>query len=144
MEAIVTIAAATISGLFVVWTVWFNLKQAQTLRLTNLAHLIGLERSIAEIPTVFRFHGISEAQIKEAGLTPQELAYLVASTTAGGVYHMTHARNVIEPFQEGSYRHAMCASLDFRRAWPLIKIMMNESGYIQRIDSTIAKTIETL
>jgi hypothetical protein len=143
METIIPYAAICLSFISLLGTYWFNRRLLGARSMSHLAHLIQLERSVADIPSVFRFHAISEEQIAEAGITPQELAYLVASTTAGGVYHRTHSPGVETPFNEGSYRHTMCATIEFQKAWPLVKLMMNESEFTKRLDLTIEKITTT-
>lgn len=137
MNEIFSGIALIISLVSIIGTLWFNRRLLGVSSMSHLAHLIPLERSIAEVPTVFKFHGITDAEISNAGITPQELAYLVASTTAGGVYHRTHSPGLEQPFLEGSYRYTMCNTKEFRDAWPLVKRMMNESDFTKRIDSTI-------
>lgn len=137
MNEVIPIVAIALSLLSFFGTFWFNRRLLGVSGLSNLAHLISLERSIADIPSVFRFHGISDEEIKSAGVSPEELAYLVASVTAGGVYHRTIKPGSIEPFATGTYRHTMCCTEEFRRAWPLVKRMMNETDFTKRIDLSI-------
>ena len=137
MQEFIPWVAIILSLFSIVGTFWFNRRLLGVRGLSNLANLIALERSIAEIPTVFRFHGISAGDIKQAGITPEELAYLVASVTAGGVYHRTVNPGSLKPFLSGTYRHTMCCNEEFRKAWPLVKRMMNESDFTKRIDETI-------
>ncbi len=141
MNIYIAIAALSISIISFVLTIWFNHRQLGVQSLTSLSHMINLERSISNIPSAFRFHGITELQIIDADITPEELAYLVSSITAGGIYHRTHSPNCSKPFPADSYRYNMCKTEEFRKAWPLVKKMMNGSNYIQKIDKTI-KLIE--
>jgi len=105
----------------------------------NLSPIINVELKISEIPTVLRFHGIADAQLAEAGVTAEELAYLAASFSAGRIYHEARKGHIRIPFDEKneSYRYRMCASEHTRKAWKLIKLMMNESSFVDRIQATI-------
>jgi len=105
----------------------------------NLSPIINVELKISDIPTVLRFHGITKEQLAEAGVTEQELAYLAASFSAGRIYHEARKGHITTPFDETSesYRYRMCASPDTRKAWKLIRLMMNESSFVDRIQATI-------
>lgn len=111
-------------------------------RLTSLSSIINVELSLSKIKSAFRFHGITDKKLEAAGITAEELAYLVSSFTAGGIYHRISGIPYIwlsTPFKEGTYRYEMCKSSDTRKAWPLIKKMMNPSRFRDRIDNTIKK-----
>lgn len=99
-----------------------------------------LERSLADIPTAFRFHGITPEQLKEIGVTPEEFAYLVANFSAGHIFHFGILNNT-EPFERDGYRYTMLKTQATRKAWPLIKRMIAPGKYGDKIEATI-KAIE--
>ena len=100
-------------------------------------NIISVERSLRDTPSAFRFHGITEEDIASHGLTSDELSYLVASFTAGGIYHRAHNQDSREPFPIGSYRRQMLECPETRKAWPLIKKMLNETPYTHRLEATL-------
>ena len=121
-------------------------------KMTNLQAIVSVERSLAQLygensnsskkgtntehENPFRFHGITNQSIKKAGLSGQELAYLVASFTAGRIYDMSHDLINRELFHEGHYRYKMLCQPDTQKAWPLIKKMMTHDAYIEKIERT--------
>jgi len=112
-------------------------RQLRTQGWSNLHSIVEVERSLAEVPSALRFHGITEQDLQDHGVTAAELAYLVASFTAGHIYHMTHNPDASGPFPEGGYRYQMCSSEHTRRVWPLLRRFYNFSPYVQRIEDTI-------
>ncbi len=106
-------------------------------RASILGHFVQLERSLENTPLAFRFHGISEDDIRDVGITAEELSYLVASFTCGNFYHHLLAPFNKNVFPEGHYRFAMCASEPFQKAWPLVRKMLSPSNFVIRVDRTI-------
>lgn len=137
MEISLSHVAIFISLISIAITLWFNFRKLEVQNMSNLSHMIAQERFLADIPSAFRFHGITDDQIKNAGITAEELSYLVSSITAGGVYHRTHSPNCAKSFDKGSYRYNMIKSEEFRKAWPLVKQMMNKTSFTTKIDNTI-------
>ena len=74
MEKILPYTAIFVSALSLIGTYWFNRRLMGVQSMSYLAHLIQLERGIADIPSVLKFHGITEDNIKEADVTHEELA----------------------------------------------------------------------
>jgi len=138
MELLISSLALIVSAVTGVWTLRNSRDQAQAARLANVTSIIDTERSLAGVPTALRFHGITQAALDEAGVTAAEFAYLLANCSSTSLYHNWSSEDPNLPFAENSYRHAMCASADFRRAWPLIKRMMNKGTFTSRMDATIA------
>lgn len=73
--------------------------------------------------------------MERAGVTKEELAYLVANFTAGriydvGVYHM------FTTYKSNNYRYKMLSQPETRRAWPLIVKMMTVDKYILKLQRT--------
>lgn len=138
MELFIAILALLISTLIGVWTLRHTREQARAARLANVTNIVSIERSLADVPTATRFHGISQQDLDEAGITAAEFAYLVASCSATSLYHNSSEENPGAPFAPGNCRRSMCESADFRRAWPLLKRMMNAGTFVSRMDATIA------
>lgn len=124
------------------WTVVFNRGQMNSGVWTNLNPIVQVERSLGQVPSAFRFHGITETNLSEAGVTAEELAYLVASFTSGHIYHMTHNPDAVTPFPENSYRYQMLSAPATQQAWPLIKRMLSGTNYTQRLDATLASILK--
>ena len=111
-----------------------------TARSANLAAILQVEQQIAQNPGLLQLHGIDPAELEEAGVTPEEFAYLLASFTAGGIYHKLNKEQEHVPFDEhsnGAYRFHMCKSEKTRKAWRILKRIMSNSSYTSRIDATI-------
>lgn len=111
-------------------------------RLTSLSSTVSVERSLAEVPEAFRFHGISQADLDEAGITDKELAYLVANFTAGRIHDAAAYTMSNKPFDKLNYRYKMLEQLATRNAWMLILRMMTEDKYIRRLQKTKDKIEE--
>lgn len=142
MELFIATLALVVSTLIGVWTLRHTREQARAARLANVTNIVSIERSLADVPTALRFHGISQRDLDQAGISAAEFAYLVASCSATSLYHNSSEENPGKPFGPGNYRRRMCESEDFRRAWPLLKRMMNGGTFVSRMDATIA-VIET-
>lgn len=138
MELLISSLALFVSALTGIWTIRHTREQAQAAKLANVTSIIAVERSLGTIPTALRLHGITNDELEDAGVTAEGLAYLLASCSATSIYHNFSAEDPTQPFADDSYRHAMCASPDFRRAWPLVKRMMNKGTFVSRMDATIA------
>ena len=104
---------------------------------------VALERSIADAPSVLRFHGISEGDLKKAGVTVAELSYLMATLGAGGIHiKATAIRNpgAVDPgpFLPGSYYYTLLSSPDVQRAWKIMSHVFADSIYKTKIEATLA------
>lgn len=134
---LISLAAIIISFGSIGWSIYIGRRQINAAELASLSHVVDIERTLGEVPTALKFHGITIEEMKKADIEPQELAYLLSSFTAGAIYHGTKVQRKIKTFQDGSYRYEMCKSEATRKAWPIIKRMMNPSNYRDKIDSTI-------
>jgi hypothetical protein len=138
MELIISSLALFVSAITGIWTLRHARDQAQAARLANITSIVNIERSLGNVPTALRFHGITKDALAEVGITAEEFAYLLGSCSATSVYHNSSGEDPTRPFAAGSYRYTMCAAADFRRAWPLVKRMMNQGTFVSRMDATIA------
>jgi len=138
MEIVIASIALLVSIASSLWTYRQNREQVRVARLSNLTSIVGVEGSLGKVPSALRFHGIDQAELAEAGVTPEEFAYLLTNCTATAFYHNTSNEKPDQPFAEGSYRRAMCVTPDFQRAWPVLKKMMNKGMFVSRVDATIA------
>jgi hypothetical protein len=84
---------------------------------------------------------LSKEDLDKAGITPQEFAYLLNSFTLGGTWHRILHPDLKTPFGVDHYRYRMCKSGATRKAWPLVKMLMNRSPFVEQVDLTI-KQIE--
>ncbi|MEU4240214.1 hypothetical protein [Actinoplanes sp. NPDC026619] len=103
---------------------------------------VTLERSIAQVPSVLRFHGLGEEDLERAGITAAELSYLMATLTAGGIpikaTAISNPESVnSEPFPAGSYYHTLLSSADVQRAWGVIGHIFADSIYKKKIEATL-------
>lgn len=106
--------------------------------LANIASLVEVWRSIGAKPSLLRFHGVTEDELKNCGVDAEELAYLIASfETASHYYKYIDTR--VGPFPRESIRFRMCASEHTRRAWPVVKeFLPGDTPYLERIEATMA------
>ncbi|MDO9528330.1 MAG: hypothetical protein Q7J27_04130 [Syntrophales bacterium] len=119
------------------WSIHIGRRRMNAAELASLSHVVNIEQTLGQIPTALKFHGITPEEMEEADIEPKEVAYLLSSFTAGGIYHGTKAQKKIKTFEVGSYRYDMCKSEATRKAWPIIKRMMNPSNYRDKINATI-------
>ncbi len=139
-EVMISITALIASFISLGWQAFSWKKQHEQERLNqNIAILTDIKLKLAEMPEAFRFHGISESEIKEHGLTEKELAYLVANFMAGQVYYETINNDPDEPFGENDYRAQICKTEAFRKAWPLVKRILDDTAYRKKVENTVEK-----
>ena len=140
METIISIVALVVSLSSLGWQAITWRKQHEQERLNqNIALLAEIKMNLAEMPEAFRFHGISEEDMKTHNITEKELAYLVANFMAGQVYYETIDNNPDEPFGENDYRTQICKTEAFRKAWPLVKKILDDTSYRQKVEKTVVR-----
>lgn len=137
--AVLTLSLSAISFVFSILS-WRRGKNV-SIYATSTQTLAQLERSLAEVPTALRFHGITLEQLEEVGITPEEFAYLAANFSAGHIFHTG-----VDPNDKGflvrdGYRYTMLKSPATRKAWPVLKRMIAPGKYRDKIEATI-KAIE--
>lgn len=110
---------------------------------TTLTNIAQLEVKLKDIPTGLKLHGIDLENLKNLGVTPQELAYLASSFTIGGTYYRKtspiHDKNKekIVPFAKNTYRYNMCVSRHMSKAWPEYRKLLDPSNYRDKIEKTM-------
>jgi hypothetical protein len=134
---LISLAALIISIVSISWSIHIGRRRMNAAELASLSHVVNIEQTLGQVPTALKFHGITLKEIKKADIEPKELSYLLSSFTAGAIYHGTKAQKKIKTFEVGSYRYEMCKSEATRKAWPIIKRLMNPSNYRDKIDATI-------
>jgi hypothetical protein len=107
---------------------------------SNVSLLVGIWNRLSAKPTLLRFHGVTDKELKAAGVEADELAYLIGSFEAAGYYY-EYIDQGSGPFPPESLRYRMCASEATQRAWPLLKSFFAGSPrYSSRIEETIKLT----
>lgn len=145
VNGLFAVVGALVGSGFTALFSWVQYKKAQKrqevseTRLSHLAEIVAVEAQLGQLPEALRFHGLSKEDLDEVGVTPQEFAYLLNSFTLGGTWHRILHPNRRTPFGVDHYRSRMCESSATRKAWPLVKKMMNPSEFVESIDSTIRK-----
>lgn len=91
-----------------------------------------------EQPSLLRFSGIDPDELNSYGLTPGDLAYLIANIEVGDVYYSQTEPHCTEPFPVGTHRYKLCTSPAFRRAWPLLEKLYPSTNYIERYRRTMS------
>ena len=138
-QLIISLIALALSILSTIISVVFALRQIKTTSiLASNAAIINTERELGKVPSALKFHGINEDDLKQADITPEELAYLLTSCTGGAIYYRTLRKASDDPFEEGTYRYIMCSQPSTRRAWPLIRRLMGDHIFRTKMDKTIA------
>ena len=138
METITSIIALVVSLFSLGWQAITWRKQYKQERLNqNISLLAEIKMNLEEMPKAFRFHGISEEDMKTHDITAKELAYLVANFMAGQVYYETLDNNPNKPFGDNDYRTQICKTLAFKKAWPLVKKMLDDTSYRRKIEKTV-------
>lgn len=137
-EVWVALLALIVSVATFAWTLHSQSVQARHATIqANMSVLVEVWGVLARKPSALRFHGISEAELRDHGIDAEELAYLLASFEAASVYYR-YFENGSDPFPEGSLRYTMCTSEATRRAWPLLKrFFAGDSSYMAKIQATI-------
>ena len=139
-QTTISIIAIVLSLISLGWQLFsWNKQHEQTRLKDNLSLLIGLNMYLAEMPELYRFHGITRGMLKEHEVTEKELAYLVSNFISGQIYYETTENDPTQPFPEDDYRSQMCQTKAVRKAWPLVKLMLDNTAYRQKLDLTIAK-----
>lgn len=139
MDSIVSISAIIISLFSVLYSVTRNRKMEYKLRLSANLQMVGnIELKLVENPDLLICHGISIIDIEKTGLTPKQFGYLVASFTSGSLFfrQMRKIKNY-HSFNPGGYRYNMVLNKEVRKAWPLLKRLMEPSIYRDKIEETI-------
>lgn len=139
LELFISGFAIILSVFSLVFSVWSTKRQEYLNSLANnLIYMSDIERTIADTPSILELHSVEQKELEEAGVTPQEFAYLLSSFSVGGLYYRTLGAKVRKPFAPGTYRYNMLKSERTRRAWPLIKKFMGPSPYRDKIEFTIS------
>jgi hypothetical protein len=135
------LAISLIVSLLALWQAVRIYKRQETAstRLAHLPSILAVEGSLANLPEALRFHGIDPKDLEEAGITPQEFAYLLTSFTCGGVWHQIAPPSVKTDYEIDEYRSRMCESEPTRKAWPLVRRLMNTSTFVTLVDSAIRR-----
>jgi len=88
--AIATVATV-IAAIFATIASWLLQKKSrlQQSAADSLAGFAMLEQTIKDVPSVLRFHGITNDELNIANIKPEELSYFLSNMTTGGIYYRT-------------------------------------------------------
>jgi len=139
-ESLFSIAAIFISVASLVFTLVLNRRMSHSNAVGSCFSLMAqAESMLKDVPTGLKFHTISSQDLSEIGLSAEEFTYLLVNFTSAGVYYRMFMPNNNDPFEEGSYRYTMLLSPETRKAWPLLKKMINPEigSYGKKIEATI-------
>ncbi len=138
MEIIISILAFIFSVIGLAWQAW-TFFHNRKIRIVNecVIAMAQLERSLADAPNAFKFHGLTKQTIKEHGFDDKSLSYLLSNMTIGGSFHRHSKEAGSHVFKKSSYRYKLCESEEVLRAWPLIERMITETPYKDRIINTL-------
>lgn len=107
--------------------------------LANIGALVEVWRNIGTKPSLLRFHGVTDDELRNCGVDAEELAYLITSFETASHYYK-YIDNRVVPFPRESIRFRMCASEHTRRAWPVVrKFLPADTPYFERIEATMAQ-----
>lgn len=139
LELVLAILAVIISVAgFLFAVISWRIQKNAGVTTSTLQSFVELERSIADVPSALRFHGVTLEMLNDVGVTPDEFAYLVANFSAGYIHHFGVTPNSSAAADPSSYRYNLLKSESTRKVWPLIKLMMGSGKYIEMIEATIA------
>lgn len=114
-----------------------KLQSEHEARQSNTSLIVDAWNRIGIKPSLLRFHGVTEEDLKAADVDAEELAYLIASFEAASYYY-EHIDKDIGPFPSNSLRFRMCSTEATQRAWPLLKrFFAGSPHYLSRIEKTI-------
>ena len=140
--AIVAVAVSSISLLLnVLLARWiFRGENRSSAVASSFALMASAEAMLKDIPTGLKFHGITEQDLADAGLTAEEFAYVLVNFTSAGVYYRINDPHDVTAFPRDSYRHVMLSAPATQRAWPLLKKLINPQlgSYGKKIEATLA------
>ena len=132
-----SIAAIVISTIAIAWSILSWRKVEWRIRAhENLKLMMAVEAKLSDLPSALRFHGISESEILEAGITVPEFIYLVQNFSAGQAFYEFEADQVDKAFLGDDYRATICAQPEVQKSWRLIRPFMDATPYRQRLDRT--------
>jgi len=101
----------------------------------SLSGFANLEQMIKDVPGALRFHGITENELKIAGLTSGEMAYFLSNMTTGGIYYRTtEETGLIQFFEQSGYYGEMFKHEPTRNAWAICRCCLAPSPYREKLD----------
>ncbi|MCK5335969.1 MAG: hypothetical protein KAQ67_07395 [Gammaproteobacteria bacterium] len=133
-------AASTCAFLFSIATLFISRSmqhQARTRQSASesLTGFASLEQMIKDVPTVLKFHGITDKELEIAGVTAKELSYFLSNMTTGGIYYRTTAKTgLIQFFGENGYYGEMFKHEATRNAWAICRRCLAPSDYRMNLD----------
>tara|TARA_R110000868_G_scaffold306734_1_gene567968 strand:+ start:1732 stop:2172 length:441 start_codon:yes stop_codon:yes gene_type:complete len=136
MEEIIFSTIAVIFSTFsLVYTVYRNRKSDQKTSLSqNINAVANIELQAISNPEIFQVHGISKEEIEETGYSEIQFAYLVNSFTAASLYYRRNSSGGLKSFNKGGYRYNIVSQPNFKKAWPVLKRMMENSEFRTKLD----------
>ncbi len=139
-ETTISSLALIAAVLSLTWQAFVWKKQDVQARLKdNLTLLAELKMRLAEIPEAYRFHGITKEMLQSHQINEKELSYLTANFISGQIYYESISGNNTEPFHENDYRTTMCRTEGVKKAWPLVKLLLDDTNYRKKIEKTIGR-----
>jgi len=144
-EIIVAGVAVLVSFFSLLTTIAFALRQGRSSAIaSSFALMAQAEAMLKDVPSALKFHGVSDEDLRRAGITPEEFVYLIVNFTGAGVLYRMSEPDSTAPFQKGSYRYVMLSQPATQRAWPLLRKLINPEigSYGKRIEATL-KLIES-
>ena len=133
----VALGAALASLLWALWSwrrVEFRARAHENMKL-----MMGVESKLVELPSALRFHGVSERQIQETGLSVSEFIYIVSSFSAGQTFYEFESLNTTIPFPQNDYRGIMCSNPDIAKAWPLLCTFLDDTPFRSKLETSIKR-----
>jgi len=140
MELNISIIALLASFLSLGWQTFTWKKQYEQSRLNeNLTLLAEIKMQLAQKPEVYRFHGITKEMMRDCDIDEKELAYVVTNFISGQIYYEAIEKDSKTPFPDDDYRAIMCKTEAIKKAWPIVKILLDKTSYRDKVEKTIEK-----
>lgn len=141
MTIALTIAAASlvvsIVSAFIAILSWMRGKEVEADR-NHYKSLSELYQS-SDIGDIMSSHGIAESDLSQAGVSPEELRYILSNFTLAMMYHSSERKNRSSDsvFKPGSYRYNLCKSVKIQNISQILIDIMGDDTFTQRFRSTI-------
>jgi len=136
--------ASFVGSLYLYYRSQREQRELEARLVNNEVHLAAFEM-LKEMPRAFRFLGITDADmkvLKNAGIKPEEVAFLNIHFRAGLFYHEVIGSDDISPYNPNHLRYISLNVPETRAGWKVIRKTMPDSTFKTKIDATV-KLIES-
>ena len=130
MELFLSVMAVAVSIASLIWTaITAESQRKNAAVVTNHTNIINVEAQIAKVPSLLRFHGITDPEmaLEQHGLSSEEFVYLLNSFTVAGTFYRTSPKRKTMLLAKVYYRYNMCSSSHSPCLAPFTRLYQQES-----------------